>query len=137
MDGHSSHVNLEFINYCDQNRILILILPPHSTHRLQPLDVGVFGPLLIAYSNQLNSLQHKSLGLVSMTKRLFYPLFREAFKEAFSKEHIERSFEKTGIWPFNPSIVINVIAKPNILQPEISPKPQTPITSYTIRRIHR
>src|SRR5450432_2439480 len=72
-----------------------------------------------------------------MTKRLFYPLFREAFKEAFSKEHIERSFEKTGIWPFNPSIVINIIAKPNILQPEMSPKPQTPMTSHAIRRIHR
>ena len=34
VDGHSSHVNMKFINFADENRILILILPPHSTHRL-------------------------------------------------------------------------------------------------------
>jgi DDE superfamily endonuclease len=32
VDGHNSHVNMRFINYCDQNRILLTILPPHSTH---------------------------------------------------------------------------------------------------------
>jgi hypothetical protein len=34
VDGHSSHVNLKFINYADTNRILLAVLPPHSTHRL-------------------------------------------------------------------------------------------------------
>src|SRR5450432_290670 len=79
VDGHSSHINMQFLDTADQLRILVHRMPSHSKHRLQPLDVGVFGPLSTAYSNQLNSLQHKSLDLVSMTKRLFYPLFREAF----------------------------------------------------------
>ena len=34
VDGHSSHVNLKFIDLCDKLRILVLVLPPHSTHRL-------------------------------------------------------------------------------------------------------
>lgn len=34
VDGHSSHVNMEFINLCDKLRIILMILPPHSTHRL-------------------------------------------------------------------------------------------------------
>ena len=38
VDGHSSHFNLE----CDRRRILVLVLPPHSTHRLQPLDIKLF-----------------------------------------------------------------------------------------------
>ena len=46
VDRHSSHVNLEFINYCDQNQILFLILPPHTTHRLQPLDIELFQPFV-------------------------------------------------------------------------------------------
>ncbi len=50
VDGHSSHVNLRFVNYCDKHRILLVILPPHSTHRLQPLDVGIFSP---AYSKDI------------------------------------------------------------------------------------
>src|SRR5450432_1396398 len=137
VDGYSSHVNIQFLDVADRQRILVHQFPSHSTHRLQPLDIGVFGPLSTAYSNQLNSLQHKSLGLVSMTKRLFYPLFREAFKEAFSKEHIERSFEKAGIWPFNPSIVIDILAKPSLEEPETLLEVQTPMASRAIRRIHR
>ena len=54
MDGHSSHVNLRFINYCDQNDILLVILPPHSTHRLQPLDVGIFSPLAGIYLKEID-----------------------------------------------------------------------------------
>ena len=34
VDGHLSHVNLEFLEACDRLRILVLILPPYSTHRL-------------------------------------------------------------------------------------------------------
>ena len=40
VDGHSSHINLRFIDYCDTNGVLLAILPPHSTHRLQ----GPSGP---------------------------------------------------------------------------------------------
>jgi hypothetical protein len=45
VNGHNSHVNMRFINYCDQNRILLTILPSHLTYRLQPLDIGLFAPL--------------------------------------------------------------------------------------------
>jgi hypothetical protein len=34
LDGHGSHVNMEFINFCDANMILLAIYPPHSTHSL-------------------------------------------------------------------------------------------------------
>jgi hypothetical protein len=99
-------------------------MPAHSTHRLQPLDVGLFGPLSTAYSKQVNNLMHKSLGLVSMTKRLFYPLFRDAWIEAFTEKNILRAFEKTGIWPHNPNIVLDKIRKPE--------PPKTPIKDYKI-----
>jgi hypothetical protein len=42
VDGHSSHVNMAFVDWADQHGIILLILPPHTTHRLQPLDVGLF-----------------------------------------------------------------------------------------------
>ena len=40
LDGHSSHYNWEFFDYCLNAKILPLCLPAHSTHLLQPLDVG-------------------------------------------------------------------------------------------------
>ena len=30
------------------NNIILMILPPHSSHLTQPLDIGIFGPLKTA-----------------------------------------------------------------------------------------
>ena len=45
LDGHVSHINYKFLRYYEQNDIIVFCLPPHSTHLLQPLDVGLFSPL--------------------------------------------------------------------------------------------
>ncbi|KAF2179253.1 CENP-B protein, partial [Zopfia rhizophila CBS 207.26] len=42
LDGHESHNSLEFTEYCKENKIVTLCIPPHSSHILQPLDVGCF-----------------------------------------------------------------------------------------------
>ena len=44
-DNHSSHVTYEFIEFCLEKNIVLFFFPSHATHILQPLDVGVFGPL--------------------------------------------------------------------------------------------
>ena len=41
-DGHGSYIRGDFIAYCMENQIDLLIMPPHCSHILQPLDVGVF-----------------------------------------------------------------------------------------------
>ena len=84
MDGHSSHVNMRFIEFCDNYEIILAILPPHSTHRLQPLDVGIFSPLSTAYSNQIDHLIQSSQGFNRVTKRSFWSMFRTAWKTALS-----------------------------------------------------
>ena len=110
IDGHSSHVNIAFIAAADDQRIILLILPPHSTHRLQPLDVGLFSPLAKAYTKGLNDLMFHSLGLVSINKQLFWGLFRSAWDSAFTKENITSSFEAIGISPFNLSRILIFLA---------------------------
>jgi hypothetical protein len=75
LDGHGSHITMDFIDYCDQNRILLAILPPHSTYTLQPLDVAMFKPLLTAYLAELSKYLHASQGLVPINKGDFFPLF--------------------------------------------------------------
>lgn len=59
-DGHDSHISGSFLAHCLQNRIVLLILPPHTSHLLQPLDVAIFGPLkkrLTAALSHLNQAQ--------------------------------------------------------------------------------
>jgi hypothetical protein len=43
-DGHDSHVTKDFLEILEDAHIIPLLLPPHTTHFLQPLDVGVFQP---------------------------------------------------------------------------------------------
>ena len=45
VDGHNSHYSTEFIKFCSKKNIELFCLPPYATHILQPLDVGLFGPL--------------------------------------------------------------------------------------------
>ena len=41
-DGHSSHVSIELIKMAHANDVILLCLPAHTSHILQPLDIGVF-----------------------------------------------------------------------------------------------
>ena len=65
LDGHNSHPNLKFLHSAIENRIIVAVFPPHSTHRLQPLDVSLFCPLSTRYSQQLKAWLHKTAGAFS------------------------------------------------------------------------
>lgn len=41
-DQFGSHLTYDFVKYCEDHKIIPFFLPPHSSHLLQPLDVGVF-----------------------------------------------------------------------------------------------
>ena len=41
-DDHDSHISADFIRHCIANDIVLLLLPPHSSHLLQSLDVDIF-----------------------------------------------------------------------------------------------
>ena len=45
MDGHGSHITANVIAHYIEHAIVLLILPPHTLHVLQPLDVSMFSPL--------------------------------------------------------------------------------------------
>ena len=43
-DNHESHISIDSINLAKGNGIVLLIFPPHTSHKLQPLDRTVYGP---------------------------------------------------------------------------------------------
>ena len=52
-DNLASHLNMEVIDQCSTNGIEFVCFPPNITDKLQPLDVGVFGPFKGYWKNQL------------------------------------------------------------------------------------
>jgi hypothetical protein len=47
VNGHTTHIDLDVSQFCKEDQILLYCLPPHSSHIIQLLDVGFFGPLKI------------------------------------------------------------------------------------------
>ena len=97
---------MDFINFCESQKILLAVFPPHATHSLQPLDVVLFAPLSSANSLELQHLLHQSQGLVSLKKGDFFLLFWSAWNSSFREETIRKSFEATGILPMNAEVIL-------------------------------
>ncbi|CAH2084120.1 unnamed protein product [Euphydryas editha] len=99
-DNHESHISLQAITYARDNGITFVSFPPHTSHRLQPLDVGVFGPfkakLKIAFNNWHLANPGKTISIYNIPK-----LVKLAYMESFNFKNIISGFAKPGIWPFN------------------------------------
>jgi hypothetical protein len=64
IDGHSSYVTARFIAYCITSKINLFLLPPHSSHKTQPLDLSIFGPLKTALNLEVDRiLRHSTMRL--------------------------------------------------------------------------
>jgi hypothetical protein len=88
--------------------VQLLYLPAHTSHRLQPLDLTVFGPLKTYYSIAIESFGEYSITGPS-SKRRFIRAYLEASCKAFSKENIVSGFRGTGIWPLQGERIVTEI----------------------------
>lgn len=121
-DGFESHLHLELVEFCLDNKIIPFCLPAHTSHVLQPLDVGVFSAMKTYYRQEVSKLH------IAVTKNKFPNLFAAARKKAFTLNNIQSGFRATGISPYNPSIILNTLSLP---EPEITlSKPPPPIPAY-------
>jgi DDE superfamily endonuclease/Tc5 transposase DNA-binding domain len=137
LDGHGSHINMKFIDYCDQNRILLALFPAHATHTLQPLDVGLFSPLSKAYSDELMNFLYKSQGFTRLTKRDFFRLFWASWGIAFTKKNINSAFKNTGLNPFNPDIILQRYNKKSESRPSSSRSTASALSAEDWRQIRK
>ena len=51
-DWHRSHINLTLTDWAKKHNVVLFVLPPHTIHLTQPLDVWAFGPLKSMYSKE-------------------------------------------------------------------------------------
>jgi len=102
MDNHSSHEGYAGLKFAKDNGIIILTFPPHTSHKLQPLDIGPFGPLKSYYNSALTSLAStKQKAGKAVTIYDIPKVLKQVFSSAFTDNNIREGFQKPGIWPFN------------------------------------
>lgn len=103
MDNHESHLSLEVVDMARENGLTIVTFPPHCSHRLQPLDVSVYGPFKTYYRKSVDEWNLSNPG----QRISIYNLptcFSYGFNRAFSYENIAAGFRKSGIFPLNSEI---------------------------------
>ncbi|XP_063216845.1 uncharacterized protein LOC134527825 [Bacillus rossius redtenbacheri] len=100
LDNHDSHTSLDLVVFCRENGIVLLTFPPHCTHRIQPLDIAVFGPFKSRCKTAFNSWMASNPGKPITIYNIGY-LSEKPFIESFSQNNICAGFEKSGIFPLN------------------------------------
>jgi hypothetical protein len=110
IDGHGSHVQGDFIALCITHDIDLVILPSHSSHVTQPLDVSIFAPLKASLLKQAARYSDTDTGRAR--KHEWATSFQKARAEAMTKKNIITGWRATGIYPFAPTKLIPLVEAP-------------------------
>ncbi|XP_033226015.1 uncharacterized protein LOC117178694 [Belonocnema kinseyi] len=103
LDNHSSHFSLAVVNYCRENGIHLLTLPPYSSHKMQPLDRGFFGSLKIRFAYECDKWLSANPGRVIGPTEVAH-LVNEAFQKVATVKNATSGFKTSGMWPINKNI---------------------------------
>ncbi|KAK4314175.1 hypothetical protein Pmani_014508 [Petrolisthes manimaculis] len=100
MDNAECHMNINVVEFAIRHGIVIVTLPPHTTDKLQPLDVSVFGPFKTFLRALLNdhALMHPN---EHITVHQLPEFACDAWTKAANPANILSGYRATGIWPVN------------------------------------
>ena len=100
LDGYASHKTPEMFRATLENNIEFHFLPPHTTHQLQPLDVGVFGSLQRKWQERCNEIISETN--MEVPRSQFVKEYMGIRNKVFTPELIQLAWKKAGAWPLNP-----------------------------------
>lgn len=107
LDGHESHTSVDALNYAKDNGIILVTFPPHCSHKMQPLDLTVFGPLKMRYNKACSDFMNDFSDQSSVPRITIYDIAEmvgKSFPLAMTPSNIIKGFQISGIEPFNPYI---------------------------------
>ena len=103
-DGHSSHIGLELIQLAQEHDVHLLCFPSHTSHLLQPLDVGVFKALKSAFNKACKRYMAENPCSVVRSENIA-SLLAHAWPQSVTPVNIMSGFRKCGIHPLNPGVI--------------------------------
>jgi DDE superfamily endonuclease/Tc5 transposase DNA-binding domain len=124
-DGCGSHITREILEFCEQRLIHMFVLPPHTSHILQPLDVVLFQPLKHFHAKAVDNATRT--GCSDFNKLEFLAAIHGIRQQTFKKNSILSSFRECGIVPYNPQIAIDKVQE--YLSPPDLTRPSTPLNA--------
>ena len=122
LDGHKPHVSIGLVEWAKEKDIILFILPAHTSHILQPLDVAIYGPLQKIYNNLCHKFTRSSTGCIDRYD--VCGISSKAYCKAFAPENLHSAFRRTGIFPFNNAVIrIEAVLPAEVFGNESSSEP--------------
>ncbi|XP_069102972.1 uncharacterized protein [Argopecten irradians] len=117
------------VTVCGQSMVLthgvvMLSIPPHCSHKLQPLDVSVYGPLkrLVASAQDAWLKTHPG---TPMTIYDIPGILREVWPLALTPKNVISGFQTTGIFPLNVNVFNEDDFAPSYVTDRSAPSSET------------
>ena len=105
LDGYGSHTCIpSVLRKFKMRRILLITMPSHTSHALQPLDVSCFKPTKYYFSWCLRYI-YGTRNIQAVNKMEAPSYFELALSEACSSNTIKNGFRATGLFPFQKDFV--------------------------------
>ena len=105
VDGYGSHTLVpSVLKKFKDRRILMITMPSHTSHELQPLDVSCFKPTKYYFSWCLR-LIFGTKRVQEIQKQEAPTYFELALSEGCKPSTIMNGFRATGMFPYNPNFV--------------------------------
>ena len=103
LDNHVSHWSVDVLQFAKDNGVVMVSFPPHCSHKLQPLDRSVYGPLKRCYKVACDDwiVSHKGR---TMTIYDVPAMVGVAYPKAMTPANIQAGFKVSGISPFNRNV---------------------------------
>ena len=124
MDNAECHMNIHVVEFALKHGIVIVTLPPHTTDKLQPLDVSVFGPFK-TYMRVILSEYSLMRPNEHITVHQLPEFASEAWTKASTPSNILGGFRSTGIWPINR----NIFPDDAFVGAQVTERPAPPVNS--------
>ncbi|XP_033105101.1 uncharacterized protein LOC117107518 [Anneissia japonica] len=96
-------MSIATIDFARENGIILLSFPPHTSHKLQPLDRSVYGPFKTYLKCAQGTWLRNHPG-ERMTMHDIPGLVNTALTKANTPANIINGFRKCGIYPYNSDI---------------------------------
>ena len=115
-----------------QNKVQLLYIPAHTSHGFQPLDVACSRPLKAGYCCAVVETGVPTLSAPASQRR-FIAIYEDSRNRCLNSSNIKAGFEATGIWPIQPSRVLNELLQPEAAQQlEMPPSTQPDRLFWTL-----
>jgi 4-hydroxybenzoate polyprenyltransferase len=98
VDGHGSHTSDIFMTTCYLNNVHLLFFPAHTSHILQPLDLGCFSSLKAAYRRFVGEYTAQT-DKTKLGKAKFLEFYAEARKIGLREQCVRSGWRATGLYP--------------------------------------